>query len=261
MDPSHPAVRAVVAGLFGLIFGSFLTVVVSRVPERRSVVRPRSRCPQCGTQIRAMDNIPVVSYLLLRGRCRGCGLRISPVYPLIELATAGLFAGAFLAFEHLLVAAMVALLLSLLLAVALIDAVHRIVPNRLVYPALLVFAGLIVAGRLAEAGVSPVRGAIGFAAYGGGLLFLALLVPAGMGMGDVKLGAVIGLVLGSIGLSLVGVAAAGAVLLGGIGGVVALTVGGKSRKHAIPFGPYMAAGAAVAAFAGQGIAAAYLQLL
>jgi leader peptidase (prepilin peptidase) / N-methyltransferase len=252
--------RAIGFAVAGLLFGSFLTVLIHRLPRKESVVGGRSKCPSCGATIRARDNIPLVSYLLLGGRCRACRARISPEYPLVELATAALFAAAAAAFDHPVVAGMVALLLALLLAVGVIDARHRIIPNRLMYPSLGLFAVLIVGAQLADGDVSIARGAMGLVAYGGGLLLLALAVPRGMGMGDVKLAAVIGLVLGSLGLGRVGVAAAAAIVFGGLVGVAALTVGGKSRKQAIPFGPSMAAGAVVAVFIGPQIASAYLGL-
>src|SRR5207302_5588287 len=119
--------------------GSFLTVVIHRVPRKESIALPGSACPTCGTPIRARDNVPVVSYVLLRGRCRHCGTRISPEYPLVEALTALLFAGAALASRRIPVAAVVALFLGLMVAIAFIDARHRVVPNRIVYPSLILF--------------------------------------------------------------------------------------------------------------------------
>lgn len=143
------AIRVALAVPLGLIFGSFLTVAIHRVPAGESVVRPRSRCPSCKTQILARDNLPVLSWLLLRGRCRACGAHISLVYPLTELATAGLFAGTAVAFERPWVAVMMAPFLGLMLALGVIDIRHRIIPNRLVYPSFALFAGyLVVAGLL-----------------------------------------------------------------------------------------------------------------
>ncbi|MGH2740566.1 MAG: prepilin peptidase, partial [Actinomycetota bacterium] len=127
--------RVAIFAVLGLLAGSFLTVVVYRVPRRESIVSPGSRCLACGTGIRALDNIPVVSYLALRCRCRNCGERISPEYPLTELTTAGLFVAAALLLEPLYAASLVALFLALMLAIGLIDARHKIVPNRIVYPA------------------------------------------------------------------------------------------------------------------------------
>jgi leader peptidase (prepilin peptidase)/N-methyltransferase len=245
----------------GLLFGSFVTVLVHRLPRKESVVGPRSRCPRCGTLIRAVDNVPLLSYLLLRGRCRSCGERISPEYPITELATALLFAGAAWAIRPLYAAAIVAPFLGVMLAVALIDVRWRIVPNRLTYPALLVFLLVIVAGHVAGGGVDALRGVLGLSLYAGPLFVLAMALPAGMGMGDVKLAALIGLVLGSLGLAYVAVAAFAGVIGGGLGAVLAMAAMGYGRKQQIPFGPFLAAGAVVAALAGPQIAGLYLSLL
>jgi len=246
--------------LVGLAIGSFLSVVVHRVPRRESVVRPRSRCPSCGTQLRARDNLPVVSYVLLRGRCRSCGARIPAVYPLLELATAALFAGAAAAFDRPYVAAVMAAFLAVLLALALIDARHRILPNRIVYPAIVGFALLVAAGALAGEGFDLAGAAVGFLGYGGGLLLVAIVSPRGMGMGDVKLAALIGLVVGSLGAGRVLVAAGVGILLGGLVAVGAL-LAGRGRRQAIPFGPFLAAGAAAAVLAGERLARLYLDLV
>ena len=250
--------RIAVAVQLGLVFGSFLTVVTHRVPKGESLVAPRSRCPVCGTRLRNADNIPVVSWLLLRGRCRTCGARISPMYPLTEIATAGLFAAAALTFDRVWVSVMIAPFLGLMVALAIIDLRHRIIPNRVVYPSLLAFAAYIVVVGLAGGGLDVIRAGIGMLAYGGVLLLVAIVSPRGMGMGDVKLAALIGLVLGSVGLRYVTVAAGAGVLLGGVGAIVAL-IAGASRKKAIPFGPFLAAGAVVAAFLAPQISSVYLR--
>lgn len=254
------ALRLAFAGLLGLAFGSFLTVVVHRVPRGESVVSPRSRCPRCGVQVRPRDNVPVLSFLLLGGRCRDCRAPISPRYPLTEAATAGLFVAAAARFEHPYEAMVLALFFAVMLSLALVDAELRIVPNRITYPSLAVFAVLIGVGVAIGEPLNPTRAAVGFAAYGGALLVVALL-SGGMGMGDVKLAALIGLVLGSLGLAYVVVAAAAAVLGGGVGAVAALAVARMSRKDAIPFGPYLAAGAVAAAFVAPSVAAWYTSAL
>ena len=253
-------VRAVVFGVFGLLIGSFLTVVTHRIPRKETVVAGRSRCPACGTTIRARDNIPVVSYLLLRGRCRTCRAGISPLYPVTELATGALAAGAALRYRSLFVACLVAAFLAVLLALALIDARHQVLPNRIVYPAVLAFGVAIVAGDLADARVDLAGAALGFVAFGGALFVISLISPRGMGMGDVKLAFLIGLVLGSLALSFVAVAAGVAILGGGVAAVVALATG-RSRKSKIPFGPFLALGGATAAFLGPQLAHAYLRLV
>lgn len=245
----------------GLIFGSFLTVVIGRLPRGESIVRPRSRCPACGVEIRSRDNVPVLSWVLLRGRCRACGERISAEYPLVELATAALFAAAAVLVDPIYAASLAAPFLGIMLAIAVIDARHRVVPNRIVYPSLALFAVAIVVGDLAGGGVDALDAGLGLALYGVPLLLVAVAVPQGMGMGDVKLAALIGLVLGSFGLSYVGVAAGVGVIGGGIGALVALALLGAGRRDQIPFGPFLAGGAVVATLLGPRIADLYLSLL
>ena len=249
-------IRAIVALPFGLGVGSFMTVAVYRLPRGESVIRPRSRCPSCGSEVGARDNIPVLSWLLLRGSCRQCGERISVEYPLVELATAGLVVLAAIRYPNPWRAVLVGGLLALMPGIAVIDLRHRIIPNRLMYPSLLLFPVLILLARLIGEAADPVRAGIGFLLYGG-ILFVVAAVSGGMGMGDVKLAALIGLVLGSLGLRFVGVAAGAAIAFGGIGGLVALAMG-KGRKTAIPFGPYLAAGAVVAGLWGETIASWYI---
>lgn len=253
--------RLLAFGISGLLLGSFLTVVIHRVPRGEGIARGRSRCPGCGREIGAVDNIPVFSWLLLRGRCRHCEMRISPVYPLIEAGTAGLFVAAASVFERLHLAIGVAAFLAMMLAIAVIDARHRIVPNRLVYPALVTFAFAIAVGHVLDGGVDIFTGLIGMVAYSSPLLLVALVVPGGMGMGDVKLTALIGLVLGALGLSYVAVAAGIGVLSGGLGALGAMVVLRCGRKQQMPFGPFLAAGAAVALVAGPAISRGYLSLV
>jgi leader peptidase (prepilin peptidase)/N-methyltransferase len=250
-------IRAIVALPFGLIVGSFMTVAVHRIPAGESIVSPRSRCPSCGAMIGARDNVPVVSWLLLRGRCRRCSARISVLYPALELSTAGLVVLAAIRYPDPWQAVLVAGLLALMPGIAVIDLRHKIIPNRLTYPALLASAVLILLAWLIDDAVDPLRAALGFLLYGGGL-FVVAAVSRGMGMGDVKLAALIGLVLGSLGLGFVGVAAGAAIVLGGLGAFVALAMG-KGRKSAIPFGPYLAAGAVVAGLWGEAISSWYLE--
>ena len=249
-------IRAIVALPFGLGVGSFMTVAVSRLPRGESVIRPRSRCPACGAEIGARDNVPVLSWLLLRGRCRRCGERISVVYPLLELTTAALVVLAAIRYPDPWQAGLVGGLLALMPGIALIDLRHRIIPNRLTYPSLLLFSLVVVLARVIGGVGDPARAGIGLLLYGG-ILFVVAVVSRGMGMGDVKLAALIGLVLGSLGLRFVGVAAGAAIAFGGLGGVIALAMG-KGRKSAIPFGPYLAAGAVVAGIWGEQIASWYI---
>lgn len=249
-----------IALVLGLAFGSFMTVAIYRVPAGESLVRPRSRCPSCGAPIRAADNIPVISWLLLRGRCRACGARIPPLYPLTELASGGLFVAVALVYEDPWRAVLLAPFAGLMVAISVIDVRHRRIPNRLIYPAFVIAAAVIIVGDLAGGGLDALDAGIGLVAYGLGLMIIALISPKGMGMGDVKLAGLIGMVLGSIGLDLVAVAAGMGILLGGAGAIVALLTG-KGRKSAIPFGPFLAAGAVIAIFVGHPIADAYLNLL
>ena len=249
-----------IALVLGLAFGSFMTVAIYRVPADESLVRPRSRCPSCGAPIRATDNIPVISWLMLRGRCRACGGRIPPVYPLTELASGGLFVAIALAYEDPWRAVLLAPFAGLMVGISVIDVRHRRIPNRLIYPAFVIAAAVIIVGDLAGGGLDALDAGIGLVAYGLGLMIIALVSPKGMGMGDVKLAGLIGMVLGSIGLGLVAVAAGMGILLGGAGAIVAL-LAGRGRKSAIPFGPFLAAGAVIAIFVGHAIADAYLNLL
>jgi leader peptidase (prepilin peptidase)/N-methyltransferase len=250
---------APVAALVGLALGSFMTVVAARVPAGESVVQPRSRCPHCDAPIRNRDNVPVLSWLLLRGRCRDCGERIPARYPLLELATAVLMATPLFVYDSVWIALGVAALLGLMPVISVIDLERRIIPNKLIYPALVVAPLLLIVASVAGAPIDLVRAAIGFAAYGGAL-FVVAIVSRGMGMGDVKLAALIGLVLGSLSLGHVAVAAGAAIVLGAVGAIVALARG-AGRKGAIPFGPFLAAGAVVGGLWGPTIAEWYQRTL
>jgi len=238
--------------LFGLAMGSFMTVVAARLPAGESIVRPRSKCPTCGAEIRNRDNVPVLGWVLLHGRCRDCGAKIPVRYPLLELSTAVLIVGAFAVYDDLWIAFAIAALLALMPVISVIDIEHRIIPNKIVYPALVAFPVYLAVASVAGAPVDLVRMVVGFVAYGGAL-FIVALVSRGMGMGDVKLAALIGIVLGSLSLGQVGVAAGAAIVFGGVGAVAAL-IRGVGRRGAMPFGPFLAAGAVVAAFWGVQIA-------
>lgn len=253
-------IRVLIALPLGLAAGSFMTVVVGRVPAGESVLRPRSRCPACGTAIRARDNVPLVSWILLRGRCHACSAKIPGSYPAVELATTAVVVGAALTYESVWVAVMMAAFLALMPAIAVIDFRHRIIPNRVIYPSLIGFSVYVLVAWLAGAPIDPVTASIGFLGYGGTLALVAFVSPRGMGMGDVKLVALIGLVLGSVDPASVLVAAGAGILLGGLGAIGAL-LSGASRKHAIPFGPFLAAGAAIGAMWGPELANLYRDLL
>ena len=236
----------------GLAIGSFLGVVAARVPLRRSVVHPGSACMSCEVPIRWYDNVPVVSYALLRGRCRHCGVRIPPRDLAIELATALLLAGCVLAFGFTLKTAAAAIACAALVVVTATDLERRIVPNRVVLP-----SGAAVLALQTAAHPSPewALGALGAAGF---LLLAALAYSGGMGMGDVKLALLIGALLGKttpVGIML-------GLLFALVPSVVLLARhGARARRLAIPFAPFLAAGALVALFAGHPILHAYLGVL
>jgi leader peptidase (prepilin peptidase) / N-methyltransferase len=235
----------------GLALGSFLNVVAARVPLGRSIVRPPSACMSCGTRIAWYDNVPLLSYALLRGHCRSCGAAISLRYPLVELVTALLLASCVWRFGLTAYAAVAALFCATLVAVAVIDLEHRIVPNRLVLPA----AAIVLAARTdldpsIEWLVAAVAAAI--------VLFAAVLAyPNGLGMGDVKLALLLGAMLGRT----VPVALFIAVLAALVPSAVVLArYGSSARKMPIPFAPLLALGGLVALFAGRTLLEAYLAL-
>lgn len=261
-------------GVLGLVIGSFLNVVVHRVPAGMSVVAPASACPRCGSGIRRRDNVPVLSWLLLRGRCRDCAAPISVRYPLVELATAAFFVVVALRFlpdgaaDGATAAGQTVLLLALLyvaavsVALALIDLETQRLPNAIVLPMYPVL-GVLLAGASALTGdwAALVRGVGGLAVLGGVYLLLAIAVPRGMGMGDVKLAGVLGLLLAYLGWGPLAVGAFGAFLLGGTFGIVLMLVRRTGRGVGIPFGPWMLLGAWIGAFAGEPVWHAYLALL
>ncbi|MGE5691956.1 MAG: prepilin peptidase [Pseudomonadota bacterium] len=236
----------------GLVLGSFLNVVAARVPLRRSVVRPGSACMSCGSGLAWHDNVPVVSWLALRGRCRHCSAAIPARYPAVELVTAVLVAACFVAFGLTAYALLAAGFCAVLVAISAIDVEHRIVPNRIVVPATGV---VLVAHTVIDPSPEWLLGAL--AAFG--FLFLAALVyPAGMGMGDVKLAALLGAMLGRD----VAVALMAGMLLALLPSVLLLARhGSKARKMGIPFAPFLAGGAVIALFAGGRLLDAYLGLL
>ncbi len=246
------APAAAIALVGGLLAGSFVTVVAHRVPRRESIVGPRSRCPACATQIAAYDNVPVLSWLMLRGRARCCGAAISPRYPLAELALGALYATVVLVLWG--DAGEIALglvFVTTLAAITLTDLERRVIPNRI----LVVAAVLAVAIATAtDPGSLPER-AIAAAAAGGLLFLAALAYPRGMGLGDVKLAAVMGLFLGRD----VAPAILVALLAGSVVGLAMIARhGAAARKRAIPFGPFLALGGVVGLLAGDEMVDWYL---
>lgn len=232
--------------LFGLAIGSFLNVVIVRVPEGRSLWYPRSACPGCSAQLAWHDNIPILSFLWLRGRCRKCGMRISRRYPLVEAVTAAMLATAYVAFGLTGDFVVAAALLPVLLVVTAIDLQHQVIPDVITLPGIV--AGL--GANLAIGHVSWLDCLIG-TVVGGGLFMVIILVSrGGMGGGDMKLGAMLGAFLGWKALLF---ALFAAIVLGGVVGVAALVSGLRGRKDPIPFGPFLAAGGAMALFWGERI--------
>jgi leader peptidase (prepilin peptidase) / N-methyltransferase len=236
-----------------LALGSFLNVVVARLPEHRSLVRPRSACPRCGHELAWWENVPLVSYAALRGRCRGCKAAISWRYPAVELATAALVAACFWHFGLTGDALVAAYFCAVLVALSAIDVERRILPNAIVLPSFV----LVLSAQLAlhpDQALEWVLGALGASLF----LFAALLAyPKGMGMGDVKLALLLGAMLGKlvgVGLMLGMLAALG------LSVVLFAQHGAAARKMAIPFGPFLAFGSIVALFWGQEILDRYLSL-
>jgi leader peptidase (prepilin peptidase)/N-methyltransferase len=233
----------VLAGIVGAVVGSFLNVVIHRLPRGESLVHPRSRCPSCGTQIAEYDNVPIVSWLVLRGRCRHCGAPISPRYPVVELLTALTFAAVVLVrgFDNDLILELP--FVAALIALAGIDFDHKLLPNKIVYPlaAYGVIATLLVDREDLVENLVAGAGAFAF------LLVAVLAYPRGMGMGDVKLAGAMGLYLGASVIPALLVA----FLTGSIAGVVILArEGAAARKKAIPFGVFLALGGIVGVLAG-----------
>jgi leader peptidase (prepilin peptidase)/N-methyltransferase len=243
---------AAIAFLGGLIAGSFVTVVAHRVPRGESIVGPRSRCPGCGTQIAAYDNVPVLSWVLLRGRARCCGEPISARYPLTELTLGVLYAATVLVlWDDGGEIALGLVFVTMLVAVTLTDLEQRIIPNKILLVAAVLGAAIAAA---ADPGSLPERAIAAVAA--GGLLFLAALAyPRGMGLGDVKLAAVMGLFLGRN----VAPAILVALIAGSLVGLAMIARdGAAARKRAIPFGPFLALGGVVGLLAGDQLVDWYL---
>jgi leader peptidase (prepilin peptidase)/N-methyltransferase len=244
---------AVFAGMLGLAIGSFLNVVAYRLPRGESLSRPASRCPGCGTPVKPYDNVPVLSWLALRGRCRSCRAGISVRYPLIEALTSALCVAVVLAGggkpDTLLGLAFVLLLVP----IAFIDLDHRIIPNKLTAPGAVLAVVLVAVLRPADLPEHLLAGA----AAGGFLLAAAIAKPGGMGMGDVKLAAVMGLFLGTA----VAPALFVALIAGSVVGMGLMARRGvrDGRRATIPFGPWLAVGGVAALFAGDAVVGWYLQ--
>lgn len=254
-----------VAGVLGLVIGSFLNVVIWRVPRGESIVTPPSACPGCGAHIRPRDNVPVLSWLLLRGRCRDCGEPISRRYPLVELGTGLLFAATAWWCGAGWVLPAVLYLAAAGLALSLIDLDTHRLPDAIVLPSIAVATGLLALASFNPGGTSSwqpllravIGGSVLFALY----LATRLVYPKGMGFGDVKLAALLGLYLGWFGWSSLVVGWFAAFLLGGVFSIGLLVTGRARRGSGIPFGPWMIAGAALGIVAGGSVGSWYLSLL
>lgn len=276
IDATLVTVLVGLSGVLGLAVGSFLNVVVHRVPAGVSVVAPPSACPTCETPIRKRDNIPVISWIALRGRCRECSAPISPRYPLVELGTAALVVVAALTAAPALVAATtipetiaaaawfaaLAWFAGASVALAAIDLDTHRLPNAIVYPTILMSLGtaLIAAGVTLDPALA-VRAVGGALALSGGYLLLALAWKGGMGLGDVKLAAAIGALLGWVGWGALAVGAFAAFLVGGLVAIVLMLARRVDRRGGIPFGPWMLVGAWIGIIAGPSLFDGYLDLV
>lgn len=252
----------VVLFVLGLLIGSFLNVVIWRVPRGENISHPGSHCPSCGHPIRAYDNIPVGSWLILRGKCRDCGQPISARYPAVELATGLAFAatGALVGFSVLLVPML--WFVAACIALFMIDIDLRKIPNAIVFPSWAVVGlGLAVTGMVQGEWDNVLRAGLAALAMGVAYFTLALLYPAGMGMGDVKLAVLLGMVLGWYGWPQVLVGFFAGFLFGAVWGLGLILIRRGGRKTAVPFAPFMILGAVFALLFGGPVADWYAALL
>ena len=238
---------------FGLIIGSFCNVVIYRLPQGKSIVTPASQCRSCGGSIRPWDNIPLLSYLLLRGRCRFCKEPISARYPAVECISGVLFVLLYLKFGLSMTFIVYALLASALLVIALIDLDHKIIPNSITLPGMVVGLGLSI-GVLP---ISPLASLFGLMVGGAILYLIALISKGGMGGGDIKLIAMIGAFLGLQGGLFTIFASA---LMGSVVGLMLMLLGKKGRKDKVPFGPFLSCGAILFMLSGDDLIQWYLSL-
>jgi leader peptidase (prepilin peptidase) / N-methyltransferase len=257
-----PSAAAVLAGLLGLVFGSFATVVIQRVPRRESLLRPGSRCPSCAAPIAWRDNLPLLGWLLLRGRCRACRAPIPLRYPAVELAMGLLWAVVTWRLVDAGLGAAVPAYLALTfvcVVLTVIDLGWRLLPNRITFPAFGVVGVLLLGASLALGEPGRMVRALLAAAVALGFFYLLFRIyPAGMGFGDVKFAPTLGMALGWLSWPVLAVGFFLAFLLGGVVGIVAMLVLRLGRKAAIPFGPWLAAGALLGVLVGSPIADWYL---
>jgi leader peptidase (prepilin peptidase)/N-methyltransferase len=238
------AVVSAVCALFGLVIGSFLNVVIWRVPRRESIVTPPSHCPGCDAPIAPYDNVPVVSWLLLRGRCRHCGEHISARYPLIELLTAGLFAAMGVRFHDSWALPAYLFMTAALVAISFIDLDHKIIPVRVVYPTGVIGGALLaLASWLEDDWDALLRAALAAVAAFAFFWIVNFIVPRGLGYGDVRLSFLLGMFLGWLGWPEVFTGLFFGFMYGAVIGVLLIVLGVTSRRQQVPFGPYLALGA------------------
>ncbi|MCC7076705.1 MAG: prepilin peptidase [Acidimicrobiia bacterium] len=255
----------VLVGVLGLVVGSFLNVVIARVPAGESIVAPPSACPECKTEIKPYDNIPVLSYLILRGRCRSCGARISVQYPLVEVGCAALWIVVFLRFDGLTWSfVLAAVLLASLLALAVVDAQTFRLPNAITYTTFVMGLVLVVTASAATGEWNRLRDAV-ISAGAAFLLFWLIAAVGGaafgedaMGFGDVKLAAVLGLYLGWLGPRFVVIGLFLGFLVGAVAGIALRAAGRKKKRDPIPFGVFLAIGAFLGMLVADPIADLYL---
>jgi len=234
---------AAACALLGLLVGSFLNVVIWRVPRKESIVKPPSHCPACDSKIANRDNVPIVSWLLLRGRCRNCGTAISARYPFVELLTAVLFASVGARFAHSWALPAYLVLGAGLLAISAIDLEHYIIPNRIVYPLGFAAIPLLAVGAGLDGDWWPfARALIGAACAFTALFVIHVASPRGMGFGDVRLSFVLGLYLGYLGALDVAFGLFLGFVYGAVIGIALMAVRKRGRRQHIPFGPFLAAG-------------------
>jgi leader peptidase (prepilin peptidase)/N-methyltransferase len=248
-------IGVVIASVMGLNIGSFLNVVIDRVPKHESIVRPRSRCPQCRTEIASRDNIPIISWLVLHGRCRSCELKISVQYPLVEIGTAVLFGTTAAHFGPSWNLAVFLVLFIGLIPLMVIDFEKHLIPSRILYPTLIVDAAVLIADAIAhrswrELFIAAAAGAIWFVIF----FLINWLRPDALGFGDVRLVGLIGLCLGWLGVTTVFVGFFAADLLGIAIGVALIAAKRADRKTHVPLGVFLGIGAIFAMFVGPSIA-------
>jgi leader peptidase (prepilin peptidase) / N-methyltransferase len=249
-----------IAALIGLVLGRFAAIAADRIPRREPLLGGWDRCPRCGAAAGIAGSIPLLGFALQRGHCGSCGARLSLRCPLIELASAALFGLATLKFHMRLETIVYAAFFWVLVVLAAIDLEHRLLPDRVVFPALAAgSAGLVIAAFVGGYPDALVHAAVGAAIFGGFLFVVAFINPAGMGGGDVKLAFLLGMFLGYLdgwGVVLVGMFLS--FVLGGVIGVIVMLISGGGRKMQVPFGPFLVLGTTIAIFLGHSILSAYL---